>query len=247
MALGQFPRRPRVPERLYSRMLALYPRAFREEYAEQIQHLVRDRLRYDLHGENPGMLFWITLAIDLFRTALLERMEQFMSPSTVARYGGPLAAIGGLIWIIGWTIDGSGIADNNSIIGLFSLAAITGSLLTVAPDPSLPGQGLRLASVLMSVFGTILLVGGVLTGLWWLEVGGLFAAVVATLLMGVSMLLSGWIQPAYAWGLIVGALTIFAFNTENWQIWFTIPFGVAWVAAGYALWTRSTTRKTLAP
>jgi hypothetical protein len=228
-------------------MLALYPSAFREEYGEPIQQLVRDRIRHDLTGRNPGIGFWITLAFDLFRSALLERMEQRMSPSTVARYGGPLAAIGGLIWIIGWTIAGSGISDNNSIIGLFSLAAITGSLLTVAPDPALPGQGLRLASVLMSVFGTILLVGGLLTGLWQLEVGGLFAAIVATLLMGVSMLLSGWIPPAYAWGLIVGALAIFAFNTENWQIWFTIPFGVAWVAAGYALWTRSTIRMTLAP
>lgn len=155
--------------------------------------------------------------------------------------------IGGLLWIIGWSIHGAGVTDNTEGIGLFALAAITGSLLTIATDPTLPGERLRVANVLLSVFGVVLLIGGLLTGLWWLAVGGIFAAVVATLLVGLRMLLSAWIQPAYAWGLIVASLAIFVSNTENWQIWLTVPFGIAWVAAGYALWTRSTIRMTLAP
>ncbi|MEX2314482.1 MAG: hypothetical protein WD628_02110, partial [Thermomicrobiales bacterium] len=198
MAQGQAP----FPQRLYSRMLALYPRAFRQEYEEQIQQLVRDRLRHDWAGQSPGTLFWLALAVDLFRSAILERMEQLMTPSTVARYGGPLGMIGGLLWIIGWSIHGAGVTDNTEGIGLFALAAITGSLLTIATDPTLPGERLRVANVLLSVFGVVLLIGGLLTGLWWLAVGGIFAAVVATLLVGLRMLLSAWIQPAYAWGLI---------------------------------------------
>ncbi len=72
MAQRQLPRRPSSPERLYGRLLALYPRAFRQEYAEHIQQLVRDRVRYDQPGRRPGTIFWMALAIDLCRSALLE-------------------------------------------------------------------------------------------------------------------------------------------------------------------------------
>lgn len=247
MAQGQAPRRSPSLERLYGRMLALYPRTFRQEYAEQIRQLVRDRVRYDQPGRGPGAFFWLALGIDLIRSASLLRLEQFMSPATVARYGGPLGMIGGLLWIIGWSIAGAGITDNTEGIGLFALAAITGSLLTIATDPTLPGERLRVASVLLSVFGIVLLIGGLMTGLWWLAVGAIFCAVVATLLVGMSMLLSAWLPPVYAWGMIVASLMIFTSNTENWQVWLTVPFGVAWVATGYALWSRSTIRMTLAP
>lgn len=247
MADQRAPRKPSLTERVCLRLIALYPPAFRKEYAEHIQQLVRDRVRYDQPGRRPGTIFWLALAVDLFRSALLERLEQFMTPSTVARYGGPLGMIGGLLWIIGWSIAGAGVTDNTEGIGLFALAAITGSLLTIATDPTLPGERLRVSSMLLSVLGVVLLVGGMLTGLWWLMVGGMFCGVAATLLVGLSMLLAAWMPPVYAWGLIVASLMIVVSNTENWQIWLTVPFGVAWVAAGYALWSRSTIRMTLAP
>jgi hypothetical protein len=228
-------------------MLALYPRAFRHEYAEQIEQLVHDRVRYDHPGQRPGLFFWFALAADLVRSAAHLRLEQLMSPATVARYGGPLGMIGGLLWIAGWTVVGSGASDNVSFIGLFSLAAITGSLLTIATDPTLPGERLRLAGALVSVLGIVFLIGGLMTGLWWLEVAAIFCAVTATLLVGMSMLLAAWLPPVYGWGLIVASLMIFVSNTENWQVWLTVPFGVAWIAVGYALWTRSTIRMTLAP
>src|SRR5690349_17564390 len=97
--------RPQSPRacsfiRLYIRMLALYPRAFRHEYAEQIEQLVHDRVRYDRPGQRPAVLFWFALAVDLVRSAAHLRLEQLMAPATVARYGGPLGMIGGLLWIM---------------------------------------------------------------------------------------------------------------------------------------------------
>jgi hypothetical protein len=232
---------------LYVRLLALYPGSFRREYAEQIEQLVHDRIRYDEPDQRPAMFFWLSLTADLVRSASVLRLEQLMTPANVARYGGPLGMIGGLLWIIGWTIVSSGVSDNVTFIGLFALSAITGSLITIATDSTLPGEGWRLASALVSVLGVVILMGGLLTGLWWLEVGAIFCGVTATILVGGSMLVSGWLSPVYAWGLIVASLMIFVSNTENWQVWLTVPFGVAWVAAGYALWMRSTIRMTLAP
>jgi hypothetical protein len=249
MALPLRPRGSLSPERLYGRLLALYPVAFRADHGDEMRQLVRDRLRYDGPGVGPGIRFWSALYFDLLRTALLERLEQLMEPAILARYGGILGMAGGLLWVSGWTAVGSGAAETESVVLFFllALAGITGSLLALAADPTLPGERMRVAGALLGGLGVFLLIAGIITGAWWLFAGSLFSGVLGTLLVGLSMLLSGWMPPVYAWSLIATALALIPSNADNWQVWLTVPFGVAWVAAGYALWSHATSRLTLAP
>jgi uncharacterized membrane protein YgdD (TMEM256/DUF423 family) len=50
------------------------------------------------------------------------------------------------------------------------------------------------------------------------------------LLLGVAVVGAGAL-------LFVGALAMLGFNDQNWQALVAVPFGVAWVVAGYALWS----------
>ncbi len=46
-----------------------------------------------------------------------------------------------------------------------------------------------------------------------------------------------WTKRLRMWGLlIVGSLAMLGFNDQNAQVLLAIPFGVAWMAVGYALW-----------
>jgi hypothetical protein len=231
------------------RLLMLYPSDFRREYAEQIQQLVRDRLRYDTPGKPPGIRFWLSLLIDLVRTALLERLESLMTPSTISRVGGPLAVVGGLFWAGFWSVEGTGTDTENGfwILMLISIASIAGCLLTIAVDSTLPGDRLRLTSAMFGILGIVLGLVGVATGIWWLHAGGLMSVVTATILVGISMLLASWMPRLIGWSLIVTSILVVFSNTENWQIWLSLPFGAAWIVLGYALWSRASIRMTLAP
>jgi hypothetical protein len=231
------------------RLLTLYPSDFRRDYAEQIQQLVHDQLRYETSGERPAVRFWFALVIDLIRTAFLERLESLMTPATVSRVGGPLAVIGGLFWASFWSVEGSGTDTENGfvVLILISLVAMAGCLVTVAADSSLPGERLRFTSALFGVIGIVLVLVGVMTGVWWFHAGALMSAVTATILVGFSLLLSDWMPRLIGWSMITASVLVVFSNTENWQIWLCLPFGVAWIVLGYALWSRATIRMTLAP
>lgn len=65
---------------VYRALLALYPRAFRKEYAEPMAQLFADRL-----GDRARRV-WLEVAPDLLRTVPVQRMEALMSRlSTGAR------------------------------------------------------------------------------------------------------------------------------------------------------------------
>jgi hypothetical protein len=64
---------------------------------------------------------------------------------------------------------------------------------------------------------------------------GFICLAVGGLLVGILVVRSA-ILPRYASPLlIVGALALPWWNDQNWQVLFMVPFGVAWVVAGYAL------------
>ena len=37
--------------------------------------------------------------------------------------------------------------------------------------------------------------------------------------------------------LMVGSLAMLGFNDQNWQALMAIPYGLAWMAVGYVLWS----------
>jgi hypothetical protein len=59
---------------------------------------------------------------------------------------------------------------------------------------------------------------------------GFLAVIAGFLLLGVAVLGAGAL-------LFVGALAMPGFNDQNWRTLVAVPFGVAWMAAGYALWS----------
>jgi putative ABC transport system permease protein len=61
--------KPSFGERVYRRLLRLYPRDFRDEYGAEMAQLYRDRSR----AQRPVTL-WLELAADIFRTAPRERL-----------------------------------------------------------------------------------------------------------------------------------------------------------------------------
>lgn len=66
--------------------------------------------------------------------------------------------------------------------------------------------------------------------------GGL-ALVVGFLLLGITILRAR-VLPLWAAVLfVVGSLAMLGFNDQNAQVLMAIPFGIAWVAVGYALWS----------
>jgi hypothetical protein len=65
--------------------------------------------------------------------------------------------------------------------------------------------------------------------------GGL-ALVAGFMLLGLAILRARVLPRWTAGLLIVGALAMLGFNDQTAQVLLAIPFGVAWVAVGYALW-----------
>ena len=59
-----------IGERVYRRLLRLYPRDFSDDYADEMTHLYRDRVR----GEGATSV-WLALVADLARTAPREQIS----------------------------------------------------------------------------------------------------------------------------------------------------------------------------
>ncbi len=64
---------------------------------------------------------------------------------------------------------------------------------------------------------------------------GFLAVIAGFLLLSVAVLRAGVL-------LIVGALAMLEFNDQNRQALMAVPFGVAWAAVGYALWSSEPAR-----
>ncbi len=68
-------------------------------------------------------------------------------------------------------------------------------------------------------------------------VPGLLALVVGFVLVGIAILSAGVLPRWVAVLIIVGALAMLGANEQTARVLLMIPFGVAWVAVGYVLWS----------
>jgi hypothetical protein len=66
---------------------------------------------------------------------------------------------------------------------------------------------------------------------------GVLALVVGFALLGIAVLRARVLPRWVALLLVVGSLAMLGFNDQNMQALMAIPFGVAWAAVGYALWS----------
>jgi hypothetical protein len=75
--------------------------------------------------------------------------------------------------------------------------------------------------------------------------GGL-ALIVGILLLGITILRARMLPLSVAVLLVVGTLAMLGVNDQNSQVFLAIPFGIAWVAVGYVLWSVKDTPRAMA-
>jgi hypothetical protein len=85
---------------------------------------------------------------------------------------------------------------------------------------------------------TAAMTGGMSPLMPYFVVPGLLAIIVGFLLLAIAVLLARVLSLPTALVLIASLLAMFGFNDQNWRVLLAVPFGVAWVAVGYALWSR---------
>ena len=66
---------------------------------------------------------------------------------------------------------------------------------------------------------------------------GLLALIVSFVLLSVAVLRARVLPRWAAILLMVGSLAMLGFNDQNWQALMAVPNGLAWMAAGYVLWS----------
>jgi hypothetical protein len=169
-----------------------------------------------------------------------------MTSSDLVRWGGLAAMVGGVLWMVVFTLyalrpSGPGVTPPyRGLEGLY-LPNLVSVLLIVAGIATLHTRlrslygRLGIAGFILALVGAAVLV--VSGASWPWELIGAIALLLGLLLMGVAALM---VNTPLRWGaiaLIVGSLVFFLYNTETARVWFALPYGVAWVVVGYLLWS----------
>ncbi len=177
--------------------------------------------------------------------------------SNLIRWGGVAAMLGGILWIvsaiitaskprgcIGLECEVSAMRDSSDVTPFLLLALLLTAvgLAGVAIRARNTGCFGRLtrAGVALYVVGVGLLVLGMgLTAIseafWVLMLPAGLALVIGLTLTGIATLRTGVLPRWSALLLILGSLAMLFFNDQTAQALMAIPFGIGWVAVGYAL------------
>jgi hypothetical protein len=217
-----------------SRLVALYPPAWRDRYGAELLSLLSER--------PPNLLD----RLDLVRGAVDARLHPQLTPTgsgsrtpwTAGRRGAVLAIPGGLLWIaasVGFygapIVPGLGYKDSGPVVLLAVLGGLLSSLAALGVARDWPGRPAVLVNTAIAgLFGAILLAMP-----WpWLA-AGFYLVMIATILFGAMVARgAGWPGPV----LVIGAIVATAFNTENAQALLLIPLGLAWILFGVTMGVR---------
>lgn len=211
-----------------SRLVRLYPAAWRERYEAEFVALLEER--------PPGMLD----RLDVLRGAIDARVHPQLARQPAESAAGPaglrragaVAAAGGLLWALAGLgfyaapyVSELGYKDTGSIALLAAIAAGMTGLAAVLLVRRMADR-----SVAMRRSAAVILIGALGLALPWpVVLGGFFSIVIGTLaygLIGASRLGAAYLLVA------LGALVALGFNTEDHRALMLIPLGAAWVVAG---------------
>ena len=175
------------------------------------------------------------------------------------RWCGVAAMLGGMLWIVAALITASkprgcigpecdvlAMRDTSDVALLLLLALLLSAM-------GLAGMFIRARNtgrfdrwgqigLAVSSVGTALLVLGMvlsaISDIFWVLVplGGL-ALVIGLALVGIAALRMEVLPRWAAVLLVLGSLGMLGFNDQNAQALMAIPFGIGWLAVGYALWS----------
>ena len=242
--------------RLFRMLLVLYPRPFRRDYGREMTLVFRDTCRQTFHRQGAaGFLeLWLTTVLDLFSTALVERLAEVYQMSSTAlftRISGLVAAVGGvllLILVYGEFVLGGVGETLGFLMPAYGLCVAIGAagfyVLGQYESPGRIGLGLAFVGGLVVSVGLILLVLFE-SDTWWTTwfFGMLFYEV--------GLVIFGWTAfkhkalPRWSFlPLVVGGLALAAhiagiiFGSEDNEIFFALWLlvnGLGWVGLGALL------------
>lgn len=185
----------------------------------------------------------------------------------LVRWAGAAGMVGGTLWLISTVMHASKpvgcVADqcasrpmreSSAVEGmltvaafvLFAVAAV--ALVALARRAGRFGTAGRAGAVLALGGATALVLAALVQALFfegdfplmpYFVIPGLAAVVIGFILLGVMVLRSGVLPRWAAASLLVGTVAMVGFNEQTAAAWLAIPFGLAWIAVGYALWTKA--------
>ena len=186
-------------------------------------------------------------------------------PSDLIRWGGPAAIMGGALWIAGAVItalkpegcigdecylpgrsmrEGSALDAGLSIAGVLLIALGAAAVVSRARASGRLGAWGSVGLIVGLAGVAVLLIAALVQALFYggdfpymplfVLPGGL-ALVLGFLLLGIAVLRARVLARWAGVLLVIGALAMLGFNDQNAQALLAIPFGIAWVAIGFAL------------
>jgi len=157
-----------ISEQLYEVLLYLYPKKFRAAYSLQMRLTFRDacRVAYRQNGGGGLLALWLPTLLDLFKSALEERVRQgeiIMSKERLITLAGPFTIVIGLLWVlasIGEFVLLVGLGSPDSFWDIFWFFPVLLSFLLMIP--TFIGTRLRYIQSVSSLgrLGLILSVAG---------------------------------------------------------------------------------------
>ncbi len=179
--------------------------------------------------------------------------------SNVVRWCAVAAVLGGILWIVPAIITASkprgcfgpecgvrAMRDTSDVSTFLLLALLLSAagLAGVAIRARSTGRFGRLTKAGVALYGVgvaLFVVGTVLTAIseafWLLMLPAGLALIVGLVLTGIAAFRTGVLPRWAAALLVVGSLAMLGFNDQNAQVLMAIPFGVSWIALGFALWS----------
>ena len=190
-----------------------------------------------------------------------------MSGERFSSWSGPAVMVGGVLWIAAAIITalksegciadecgqpGRSMREGSTLDGLIFIAALLLIALGVAALVIRTRRARRLGRlgstglVATSVGVALLLVGLVVQGALFggdfpymplfVLPGGL-GLVIGMLFLGIAVLRAATLPRWAAVLLIIGTLAMLGYNDQNIRALMAVPFGIAWLAVGYSLWS----------
>ena len=200
-----------------------------------------------------------------------------MSLAALARWSGPAAMLGGALWIASTILTalqpegciaaecelpGRSMREGTALGAVTFLAALllivvgVAGLVHRARTAGRFGRAGRVGLVLAGAGVAVIVLSSVIQAVVYggdfplmplFVIPGGLAAIVGMLLVGIAVLRAGVVPRWVAALLIVGVLAMLGVNDQNARVLLAVPFGIAWLAVGYELWSGTGERRAPAP
>jgi hypothetical protein len=187
-----------------------------------------------------------------------------MASPNLVRWGGLAAMLGGALFVVSALLITSmplgcigdecasrpmrdtGVAGGLSMLALLLVMVGAAGLVVRVRRTGRLGR-LGKAGIIVAAVGAALpVIGSLIQGVLFdgdyplmpfFVIPGVLALVVGFVLLGLAVLRARVLPRWAAVLLVVGSLAMLGFNDRNMQALMAIPFGIAWMATGYTLWS----------